>query len=67
MVPFALAGMAAWAVAGLLVVLLDAPTDWRWICLAGFLLGIPGLLTMLVHDRNRARRRASGGQGLSRR
>jgi hypothetical protein len=57
MVPFALGGMAAWAVVGLLLVLLDAPADWRRICLAGFLLGVPGLLTMLVHDRNRARRR----------
>jgi hypothetical protein len=57
MVPFALGGMAAWAVVGLLLVLLDAPADWQWICLAGFLLGIPGLLTMLVHDRNRVRRR----------
>jgi hypothetical protein len=29
-----------------------------WTCLAGVLLGIPGLLTMLRHDANRRRRRA---------
>ncbi|GAB1644728.1 hypothetical protein KRMM14A1259_51510 [Krasilnikovia sp. MM14-A1259] len=64
MVPFALAGMAAFAVAGLVLLLnrdwlqAHGHTDWLWICLAGFLLGIPGLLTMLRHDANRRRRRA---------
>lgn len=58
MVPFALGGMAAFAVAGVIVVLAHGPSDWLWICVAGFLCGIPGLLTMLRHDRNRRRRRA---------
>jgi len=58
MVPFALAGLAAFAVAGVIVLLAHGPTDWLRICVAGFLCGIPGLLTMLRHDRNRRRRRA---------
>jgi hypothetical protein len=58
MVPFAVGGMAAFAVAGLVVLLAHGPRDWWWICVAGFLLGIPGLLTMLSHDANRRRRRA---------
>ncbi len=64
MVPFAVGGMLAWGVAGLVLLLLrdrlaaHGHTDWLWICLAGFLLGIPGTITMVVHDRNRRRRRA---------
>jgi hypothetical protein len=58
MVPFALGGMAAFAVAGLIVLLAGGPGEWLWICVAGFLCGIPGLLTMLRHDANRRRRRA---------
>jgi hypothetical protein len=64
MVPFALAGMAAFLVAGLILLLFrgwlsdHGHTNWLWICLAGFLIGIPGLLTMLRHDANRRRRRA---------
>jgi hypothetical protein len=57
MVPFALGGMAAFALAGVILLLAGGPTEWRWICLAGFLAGIPGLLTMLRHDANRRRRR----------
>jgi hypothetical protein len=65
MIPFALGGMAVWAVVGL--GLLPAHgwlsrhghTNWLWICLAGFLLGIPGLITMIIHDRNRKIRRAA--------
>jgi hypothetical protein len=57
MVPFALAGMAGFAVAGLILLAFHGRTQWLWICLAGFLLGIPGLLTMLRHDANRRRRR----------
>jgi hypothetical protein len=59
MVPFAVAGLALWAVAA--VVLLpfrDQHGSWFEICVAGFLWGLPGLATMLVHDRNRRRRRA---------
>lgn len=58
MVPFALAGMAAFVVAGVIVLIAGGPVQWRWICFAGVLTGIPGLLTMLRHDRNRRRRRA---------
>jgi hypothetical protein len=58
MVPFAVGGMAAFAVAALVVWLAHGPSEWLWICLAGFLLGIPGLLTMLRHDANRRHRRA---------
>ena len=58
MVPFALAGIALWAVAGLVLLAADGPAEWLRICLAGLLLGIPGLVVMLVHDRRRARRRA---------
>ena len=57
MVPFAVGGMAAFAVAGLIVLLAHGPSDWWWTCVAGFLVGIPGLLTMLRHDANRRRRR----------
>ena len=64
MVPFAVAGLVAWAVAGLALLPFwgwleeHDHTDWFWICLAGFLWGIPGLLTMLRHDAHRRRRRA---------
>jgi hypothetical protein len=58
MVPFALAGIAAFAVAGVVLLVAGGPVEWRWICLAGVLWGIPGLLTMLRHDANRRRRRA---------
>lgn len=62
MVPFAVGGIVAWAVAGLvLLAFRDAlveqgHTDWLWTCLAGFLLGFPGLAVMLRHDANRRRR-----------
>jgi hypothetical protein len=58
MVPFALAGIAAFAVAGVVLLLAGGRREWLWTCLAGVLLGIPGLLTMLRHDANRRRRRA---------
>jgi Protein of unknown function (DUF2530) len=64
-VPFAIIGMAIWAVVGLVMLgfrhTLSAHghTDWLWICLAGFLAGIPGLLTMITHDRHRRERRAA--------
>jgi hypothetical protein len=62
MVPFAIGGLVAWAVAGLVLLLFRGwladhdHTDWLWICLAGFLLGFPGLAVMLRHDANRRRR-----------
>ena len=52
MVPFAVAGLAAFAVAALICLLADAPDDWLDTSVAGFLVGIPGLITMIVHDRN---------------
>ena len=58
MVPFALGGLAAFAIAGVVVLLADGPRSWWWVCVAGFLCGIPGLLTMLRHDATRRRRRA---------
>ncbi|MDM4722226.1 DUF2530 domain-containing protein [Micromonospora sp. WMMA1363] len=63
MVPVALAGMAAWAVAGLALLLFrdrlvaSGQENWLWTCLAGFLWGFPGLAVMLRHDANRRRRR----------
>jgi hypothetical protein len=56
MVPVALAGLAAWAVAGLIVLAAGGPTQWLRICLAGFVIGLPGLAIMVGHDRRRARR-----------
>jgi hypothetical protein len=66
MVPFAVGGLVGWAVAGLVLLLFrdtlaaNGHTNWLWICLAGFLLGFPGLATMIVHDRKRRRRRQLG-------
>ena len=58
MVPFALAGIGAFAIASIICWLADAPDGWLATSVAGLLLGIPGLTTMIVHDRNRKRRRA---------
>ena len=58
MVPFALGGMAVFAVALLVLWLAGAESYWLWTAVAGFVWGIPGLLTMLRHDANRRRRRA---------
>jgi hypothetical protein len=58
MVPFAVGGLAGFLVAALIVWLADGPDRWLQICVTGFLLGIPGLITMIIHDRNRRRRRA---------
>jgi hypothetical protein len=64
MVPFALIGIAVWVLVGL-VLLANRSTlvdqgreEWLDICLAGALVGLPGLVTMIVHDRNRRRRRS---------
>ena len=65
MVPFAVGGMVAWAVVGLVLLLFrdrlaaHGHTDWLWICLAGFLWGFPGWYVMIRHDRHRAARRAA--------
>ncbi|MFD0518764.1 DUF2530 domain-containing protein [Paractinoplanes durhamensis] len=58
MVPFAAAGLAAFAIAALIVLLADGPDRWLRICVAGFLVGIPGLTTMIIHDRHRKQRRS---------
>jgi hypothetical protein len=59
MVPFAVGGIVLWVIAGVIVALVTAPDSWLGICVAGALWGLPGLATMLVHDRNRKRRHAS--------
>jgi hypothetical protein len=68
-VPFAIAGMAIWAVLGLVLLLgfrhtlsAHGHTDWLWICLAGLVAGVPGLLTMITHDRHRRARRARAAE-----
>ncbi|WP_026209227.1 DUF2530 domain-containing protein [Catelliglobosispora koreensis] len=61
MVPFAIAGIAAFAIAALAVWIADGPTSWLQVCLAGVIWGIPGLLTMIVHDRNRSRQHSDAG------
>lgn len=65
MVPFAIAGIVTWTVVGLVLLVFfrgwlaeHGHLNWLWICLAGFLLGFPGLAVMLHHDANRARRRS---------
>jgi hypothetical protein len=64
MVPFALAGLGAFVLAGLVGLVFrgwladHGHTDWLWICVAGFGIGLPGLATMMRHDRHRRARRA---------
>ena len=64
MVPFALAGLGAFALAGLAGLLFrgwlaeQGHTDWLWTCLAGFVIGLIGLATMIRHDAHRRARRA---------
>jgi hypothetical protein len=59
MVPFAVGGLVVWAVAGLVLLFFrgwlaeHGHTDWLWICLAGFLVGLPGLAVMIRHDSRR--------------
>jgi hypothetical protein len=69
MLPFAVVGTAIWVVLGLALLLLR-PTlraggneEWIGICFAGALLGLPGMATMVIHDRNRRRRRALASSG----
>jgi hypothetical protein len=65
MVPFVAGGMIIWAVVGLTLLPFRAELaahghgGWLHICLAGFLVGLPGLGLMIVHDANRRRRRAA--------
>lgn len=61
MVPVVVAGLVAFGTAGLVLLLLrdqlaaHGHTDWLWTCLAGFLLGLPGLVWMRRHDARRRR------------
>ena len=61
MVPFAVGGIVVWAAVGLVVLAFfrDGRENWLWTCLAGFLLGFPGLAVMIRHDANRRRRLAA--------
>lgn len=57
MVPFALGGIAVWLVALVITIpFRDTHESWFWICVAGALWGIPGLLTMVRYDARRKRR-----------
>jgi hypothetical protein len=56
MVPFALAGTAAWVVVGLVGLAAGAADGLLWTALAGVLVGLALLGLMVVHDRGRNRR-----------
>jgi hypothetical protein len=64
-VPFAIGGIILWAIIGLALLpfrhslAAHGRSDWLWICLAGFVVGFPGLFTMIRHDRHRRARRAT--------
>jgi hypothetical protein len=62
-VPFAIGGMIVWLIAWLIAYLVfrDDHPSWPSICIAGFLLGFPGLAIMIVHDRHRRERRNQNG------
>jgi Protein of unknown function (DUF2530) len=63
MVPFAVGGLIVWLIVGAILAPFHTSLaahgrgEWLRICVAGFLVGLPGLALMLVHDRNRRRRR----------
>jgi hypothetical protein len=65
MVPFVLVGMGIWALLALLLLpfrdqlAANGHGDWIRICVAGLLVALPGLVLMIIHDRNRKRRRAN--------
>jgi Protein of unknown function (DUF2530) len=65
MVPFVVTGMAVWLLLALVCLIFKSTLDeqgrghWLSICVAGFVVAIPGLALMIVHDINRARRRRS--------
>ncbi|WP_422774585.1 DUF2530 domain-containing protein [Plantactinospora sp. WMMC1484] len=65
MVPFAVAGIVVWAAVGLVLLIFfrgwladTGRENWLWICLAGVVVGFPGLAVMIRHDANRRRRRS---------
>src|SRR3954447_6894405 len=59
--PFAIAGLVIFALLGLGFLLAHdwlvdtGRENWFWICVSGFLWGIPGLLFMRAYDRSRKR------------
>ena len=63
MVPFVATGMGVWLLLALVCLIFKSTLDaqgrghWLTICVAGFLVAIPGLALMIIHDINRARRR----------
>jgi hypothetical protein len=65
MVPFWLGGMALWAIAGLVLLgfwsTLEAHGRGHWlaVCVAGLIVGVPGLALMMLHDARRRRRRST--------
>jgi hypothetical protein len=59
MVPFALGGMAVWALIAVILLATGSHDEWLGISVAGFVLGLPGLAIMVRHDANRRRRLAS--------
>ncbi|MEU8079298.1 DUF2530 domain-containing protein [Catellatospora citrea] len=56
--------MAAFALVGLVLLFFrdwlsaNGHSSWLWICVAGVVWGLPGLATMIVHDRHRKARRS---------
>nr|WP_051366321.1 DUF2530 domain-containing protein [Hamadaea tsunoensis] len=60
MTPFAVGGTALWALAALVTWLAGADSSTVWICVAGFLMGFPGIAAMIRHDKRRAARKAAG-------
>jgi hypothetical protein len=56
MVPYAMGGIIAFIIAGLVVWIADGPGRWMQICVAGVLWGLVGLAAMIRHDRNRQTR-----------
>jgi hypothetical protein len=67
MVPFVVGGLIVWLIVAVILAALHTSLaeqgrgEWLRISIAGFLVGLPGLALMLVHDRNRRRRRAANG------
>jgi hypothetical protein len=65
MIPFAVIGIAVWAVLGLVLLAFrgwlsdHGHTNWLWTCVAGVALGLPGLYLMIRHDQHRRARRAA--------
>jgi hypothetical protein len=53
MVPYAMGGLIAFVIAGVVVWIAGGPGRWVQICVAGVLWGLVGLAAMIRHDRNR--------------